>query len=139
MKRRLAAIVAALALTSCGPPPQRPPVPTTPEEMAERANDLHMNAGARSWLLATSEERDAVAQIWAARYISLYTDRSVFDQDAESVRIRTELAAQIRTCTDRAITDTSSLSVLDRRLMDVGYDCVDQIARQNGAGSRRPN
>ncbi len=138
MMRMLAAIAVALALTSRGPPPERPPIPTTPEEMAERANDLHMNAGARSWLLATSEERDAVAQIWAVHYISLYTDRSVFDQDPESVRIRNELAAQIRRCTDRAITETSSLSILNQRLMEVGYGCVDQLARQNGAQSRRP-
>ncbi|MBL8547362.1 MAG: hypothetical protein JNL81_12925 [Hyphomonadaceae bacterium] len=137
--RTLAISMAILALASCGPPPARPPAPTTPEEMAERANDLHMNAGARAWLLATSEERDAVAQIWAAHYISLYTDRSIFDEDSESVRIRHDLAAQIRTCTDRAITETSSLSVLDRRLMEVGYECVDQIARQNGDEPRQPN
>jgi hypothetical protein len=134
--RAVAISIAILALASCAPP--EPEGPLTPEQLSERASDLDRNATARSWLDLTPEEKDAVAALWAGRYLLQYGEQGItFDTSPEATAARDALEAQLRTCADRGISPYGSLTILDAPLMRIGGECIRDAAAANGAPEPR--
>lgn len=134
--RALAISVAILALASCAPP--EPEGPLTPEQLNERANVLDRTATAEAWLRITPEEKDAVAALWAGRYLLQYGEPGVtFDTSPEATAARDALKQQLHTCAVRGISPYGSREILDAPLMRIGGQCIRDVAETNGAPEPR--